>query len=102
MSNHTGNLHLITVIIDEDNLEEGLKEIISIDEDYSEVQDQVVKELIDDNDTVDEMVDALLEYGSIKTISAFITGNPTFCHSYQVSVDEFETGKHYVALAYVT
>ena len=100
MGNFTGEVKLATAIISEDSLEEGLKTLLSIDSDYDEVQNEVVTEIVEENCSVEDMIDALLEYNGHEDIPAFVVGNDSCCSSFKVSVDEIEPGLFYVAVAY--
>ena len=102
MSNYSGNIELVTTIFDEKDLTEGIKEILSIDEDYSDVklQEEIAEKIIKENETIDGIVSALLTYNGEEDISAFITGNDTYCKGYKYSIIKVAEGVHYVAVAY--
>jgi len=91
MSNTSGQINLLVLVINHKNVKEKLISLVSIDSDYEEVAEEIVNTIIFKNDTLTKMIKAVLQFKKHKEVdSRFLLNNDTYCSGYEYEITKVD------------
>jgi hypothetical protein len=91
MSNTTGQINLVVLVINHKNVKEKLIELISIDSDYQDVAEEIANTIIFKHDTLTKMIKAAIKFEKHKEVeSRFILNNDTYCSGYEYEITKVD------------
>jgi hypothetical protein len=102
MSNYNNNLNLLVFVIDNDNVLESLKGIISIDSDFEEVAEEIATGIMANVKTINEAIEEVLKLTSYEGVASnYLLNNDIYCSSFEYEITTTDDNV-ILSLAYTT
>ena len=93
MSNTSGQINLVVLVVNHKNVKEKLIQLVSIDSDYEEVAEEIVDKIIpkDKNKPLEKMIKEVLKLKRHKEVeSTFMLNNNTYCSGYEYEITKVD------------
>jgi len=101
MSNTSGQINLLVLVMNYKNVKEKLIQLVSIDADFEGVAEEIVDKIITKNDTLIKMIKAVLKLGKNKEVdSVFLLNNDSYCSGYEYEITKVNEEEVVLSLAY--
>ena len=101
MSNTSGQINLLVLVMNYKNVKEKLIQLVSIDADFEGVAEEIVDKIMTKNDTLIKMIKAVLKLGKNKEVdSVFLLNNDSYCSGYKYEITKVNEEEVVLSLAY--